>query len=133
MTIPSHIARSFDSVLSYMRKHAHDPIANELEVAIQQMNEFIELKSTKAGWKNSAEEIESLRRTINERDTSIKNLLSINEKLNEEIKARQEIVNLQSVLKKRLEKAERDVNDLRRDDGKNSDHIHSEGKGGWSV
>lgn len=76
------------------------------------MNEFIELKSTKAGWKNSAEEIESLR---------------------EEIKSLQEIVKLQSALKTRLEKAERDINELRHDDGKNSSHIHSGGKGGWSV
>jgi DNA repair exonuclease SbcCD ATPase subunit len=70
---------------------------------------------------------------LDERDGSIKNLIRVNEKLNEEIRSLNEIAKLQSVLKTRLEKAERDINDLRHDDGKNSSHIHSGGKGGWSV
>jgi HPt (histidine-containing phosphotransfer) domain-containing protein len=59
------------------------------------------------------EEIKGLRDELEKRDMSIKNLLQINKKLNEEIKAQQEIANLQYVLKKRLEKAERDINDIR--------------------
>ena len=70
---------------------------------------------------------------LDERDASIKNLIKVNEQLNEEIRSLNEIVKLQSVLKTRLEKAERDINYLRHDDGKNSSHEHSDGKGGWSV
>jgi chromosome segregation ATPase len=100
----------------------------------------------------SASEITSLHKELDKRDESIKNLIRINNNITDEVnnqfnhlaEKHDEIINLTNQLEKSNQQIQRMTMQMMQlqirlknqddpNDGKNSSHIHSGGKGGWSV